>query len=277
MFNTLKKIAKNTSLLLPPIAKLYKHKNQLMNKVSSLETEVNRLMALRDTFQGTRKIFKETYIDWMKIGVIGWCTDRNIEIIDQCIAELPSGAVVEIGSYCGLSMSVIAHAMRLHQKKNYFYTVDDWYFEGYQKDTSVSNVFTTDEWRAHTEEMFKLAEKLAIKNIPHSHLKKNSNEFFEAWEKNEKIIDLKGKTIQLGGEIAFAYIDGDHSYEQSKKDFLNADKFLVPGGYIFFDDSTDNVGFGCKDIAKEVEHLPNYELVFQPADAKSNRCFLKKY
>lgn len=299
MLKLLKKVTRDSSLLIPPVAKLYHHRNQLLDIVNNLENDKTALQNSvsnlqnhqsmleqkiaelkqyeRDSFPGTRDIFKETFVDWIKIGVIGWCTNRNIEIIDQCVASLPAGAIVEIGSYCGLSMSIIAHSMRMHKKTNYFYSVDDWYYEGYHPGDVISGAFTTDEWRQHTEDMFKLTEKLAAKHVPHSHIKKNSNDFFEYWTNNASLIDLHGNSTQLGGDIAFAYIDGDHSYEQSKRDFINVDKFLVPGGYVFFDDSTENVGFGCKITAKEVMNMPNYELVFQPADGNSNKCFRKKY
>ncbi len=37
--------------------------------------------------------------------------------------------------------------------------------------------------------------------------------------------------------IALCFIDGDHSYEQVKKDFWNAFKYLIPNGYIFMHDT----------------------------------------
>jgi hypothetical protein len=37
--------------------------------------------------------------------------------------------------------------------------------------------------------------------------------------------------------IALAFIDGDHTYEQVKKDFDNIFKFVVRGGYIFLHDT----------------------------------------
>lgn len=222
-------------------------------------------------------ILKDPIMKSIRNGLVGWCPDKNIQIIDICTRVMPlEGAIIEIGSYCGLSTAIIAHCLRRYKKTNPFYSVDNWYFEGYKPNTTVSDAFTHDDWRYHTEGMFKLAMCLMAKNINHSHIKLQSNPFFEAWEQAQVLPDLNGKKVQLGGDIAFAYIDGDHSYHQAKQDFLNVDKFLVPGGICFFDDSADDVPFGCRQAALEVEQLPNYQLIFQDMVEMPNKCFVKK-
>lgn len=51
-------------------------------------------------------------------------------------------------------------------------------------------------------------------------------------------------------EIDVLFIDGDHSYEQTKKDFLNFRSFVKPGGFIIFHDiiSCEGVGLLWKQI-----------------------------
>jgi hypothetical protein len=48
--------------------------------------------------------------------------------------------------------------------------------------------------------------------LPH-HIELNSDRFFAAWDCRETITDFFGRQVSLGGPIAFAYIDGAHTYE----------------------------------------------------------------
>jgi hypothetical protein len=75
--------------------------------------------------------------------------------------------------------------------------------------------------------------------LPH-HIAVSSDKFFELWTQKEEVVDFFGHVTTLGGPISFAYIDGDHTYEQSWRDFQNVDRFLLPGGFIVFDDSADD-------------------------------------
>ena len=74
-------------------------------------------------------------------------------------------------------------------------------------------------------------------------------------------MDFFGRDVTFGGSISFAYIDGNHTYEQSKKDFENVHRFLEPGGFIVFDDSGDDSSWESNRTAKEAASLASYELV----------------
>jgi len=76
-------------------------------------------------------------------------------------------------------------------------------------------------------------------DLPHT-IELLSDPFFAAWDRRDARIDVFGRTTRLGGPIAFCYIDGDHAYAQSRRDFENVDRHLVPGGFILFDDSAGN-------------------------------------
>ena len=107
--------------------------------------------------------------------------------------------------------------------------------------------------------------------LPH-HIELSSDAFFSAWASNEPRIDYFGNNVRLGGPIALAYIDGDHTYEQSKRDFLNVDRHLEAGGFIIFDDSDDEGEFGCKQTAQEVAQSVRYELIAK----NPNYCVRKR-
>ena len=47
-----------------------------------------------------------------------------------------------------------------------------------------------------------------------------------------------GARFTLFGPISFCYIDGNHTHEGVKQDFLNCDRWIESGGFILFDDSS---------------------------------------
>jgi len=76
------------------------------------------------------------------------------------------------------------------------------------------------------------------------------------------------KTVQFDGQMALIFIDGDHLYEQVKKDFDNALKLLAPNGYIFLHDTAppDEEWIGetrCGTVYKlrrEIEANPEFDI-----------------
>lgn len=74
----------------------------------------------------------------------------------------------------------------------------------------------------------------------------STNSFFESLNK-----DIRFDTI---------FIDADHSYEQSLKDFINAKEYLIEDGFIFFHDTypCDEYWFNpglCNDAYKTILHI----------------------
>jgi hypothetical protein len=63
--------------------------------------------------------------------------------------------------------------------------------------------------------------------------------------------------------LSFAYIDGNHTYEYAKRDFINVHQNLVPRGFILFDDTTDDNPFGLTKLIKEIKKRSDYALVFK--------------
>ena len=97
----------------------------------------------------------------------------------------------------------------------------------------------------------------------------DSNSFFRRWELNEKSISMFGNHINMGGQISFVFIDGDHSYEQTLKDFINVDKYLQKNGLIIFDDSgkyhEDAIGGknGVYRVVKECIQTKRYKVLYE--------------
>jgi hypothetical protein len=106
-------------------------------------------------------------------------------------------------------------------------------------------------------------------DLPYT-IEMTSDEFFDAWKTRQTVQDVLGRTITLSGPISFAYIDGNHTYEFAKRDFLNCDAFLDDNGFILFDDSTA-AEFGVKDLMPEIISSGRYRL----SAANPNHLFQK--
>lgn len=77
--------------------------------------------------------------------------------------------------------------------------------------------------------------------------------------------DLTSLLNKLGSDFRcrLAFLDGDHGFEAVCEDIRNIDKYLLPGGWICFDDA-----FTCYEgVSRAISDLiianPNYELCQQ--------------
>jgi Methyltransferase domain len=192
----------------------------------------------------------------------GMLHQGNIALFDHCISRLQSTApLIEIGSFCGLSLNAIIYLLDKHCKPNEVFSVDAWHFEGAPNGTIGASNLPFSKYRDHAIETFRSNVTLFSGHRLPRHIAKDSDEFFADWRRSGVLTDFFGHPAQLGGPIAMAYIDGDHSYAQSMRDFRNVDAFLEPGGFIVFDDSSDGSGWESNRTAREAAADPRYQLV----------------
>ncbi len=205
----------------------------------------------------------DDFLAWLSFIDPGMLLPGNVYLLDYCLQNLKvASAIVEIGSFAGLSLNHILYFARKYQRQNPVFSVDAWTFEGA---SASSNIAGSDvsflAYRQHVIETFERNNRLfSSKNLPR-HIALESDAFFDAWSRNEEMIDHFGHSVRLGGPIAFAYIDGAHTYDQSLRDFQNVDRYLEIGGYVIFDDSADGSAWGSHRTATEAAALPRYRLV----------------
>jgi len=216
----------------------------------------------------------EEYLKWLSFANAGMLHPGNIFCFDHAIKNLPSASpIIEIGSFCGLSTNTITFLLKKYKKENKIFSSDKWLYEGYDSSGNLGNSnISHEEYRHFVKETFKRNVSFFSKNnLPYT-IEVFSDEFFELWDRASELEDVFGRKIKMGGDISFAYIDGNHTYEFTKRDFLNTDKFLVQGGFILFDDTHSLSGFGCAEFMKEMEKDSKYELVMR----NPNYLFKKK-
>ncbi len=232
---------------------------------------VRRWQGLRNNYRFRNEaLLKDDYLRRIRSMVIGegMLPNGNILQMNYAIQHLPKeGAVVEIGSYGGLSAAVILYLLQKHQCDTKFFSTDPWIYESYTREgQQIAFIdgctrITKANYHHYMKSAFMNAMQfLQPHQLPHS-FEFTSQEFFKLWNSNETCNDIFGNHIQLGGPIGFAYIDGDHSLEAATHDFEQVDQHLISGGFILLDDSADYLQFGSATLMKRLKHDNRYRVV----------------
>ncbi len=217
----------------------------------------------------------DEYVTWVYYVNAGMLVRGNLYCFDYAMQHLPSNApILEIGSFCGLSTNLLGYYKRQRGRCNVLLTCEDWSFDGGAPGAEFpTSCLPIEEYRALVKETFLRNVKMfSGRGLPGT-VEISAEDFFTAWRKASTVIDIFGTTRRLGGPLSFCYIDGNHSYESAKRDFLNCDEFVEPGGFILFDDSSDDTVFeGVRRVVAEVRESLRYRLVMK----NPNYLFQKK-
>lgn len=210
----------------------------------------------------TINLLKDEYITWLCYANPGMLERGNLYSIDYAIRNLPSAApILEIGTFCGLSTNVISHFKRKHAVGNRLLTCDKWEFENVKGRANIADspvLFS--EFRSFSKESYLRNIRMFSRDDLPFTFEKTADEFFDAWKDQETCADVLGRSFTFGGTLSFCYIDGNHTYEYAKRDFLNCDAYLENGGFILFDDST-LTEFTLHKLMPEVMVMDRYRLV----------------
>ncbi len=231
-----------------------------METLNILRILKRKLLRQRNSTQTLHCMF----LDYLRYATPGMCATGNIYLFDKVIRELNSNLpILEIGSWCGQSANIITYLLRKHGKQNQLFTCDGWKYEAKNHPPLFpdSDVLFADYYAFIKSSYIRNTEFFSAGRLPHSiHL--TSNEFFDEWRKNAVLTDIFGRSVQLGGNFAFCFINGDHAYEPAAQDFTNCDAHLETGGFILLDDSATDGGWpGAYQVAEEAIGNPRYKLV----------------
>jgi hypothetical protein len=207
--------------------------------------------------------YPSRYLNWLGFATAGVLHSSHRYLMDAAIGALPSDdPVIEIGSFAGLSTSVLTYFLQKHGRSNELFSTDPWVFEGEGGETLPESSIPFVDYRRLVREQFESNVRFWCRNrLPHA-LALRSDEFFALWRAGGTRRDVFGGEARLGGPVSFCFIDGEHNYEQVRRDFLHADEFLVSCGFVLFDDSDELGAFrGVCEVVKEARRRHGYELV----------------
>jgi hypothetical protein len=212
------------------------------------------------------RVLDDEFLRWLSYANAGMLHPGNAWSMDYALRNLPSAsaAVVEIGSFAGLSTNAICHLLRKLGRANPFFTCDNWDVTAHAETRRIEgSSLTFPEYARYVKESFvRNVGFFSPDNRPHA-IECSSAAFFEAWRANETASDVFGRSVRLGGPIGFAYVDGIHSVEAVRAEFEAIDGFLERGGFILFDDSADSSPFGLNRLMREIASAGRHELLGQ--------------
>lgn len=186
------------------------------------------------------------------------------------------GNILEIGSWCGRSSAILGLAARLcgtarimcvdlfpgrnDWKQNpdgsysFTVTINGKTYGGYQDQTVWKEPFERDI--APIYERYDSVLDVFLDTIRRQGLQDR----VEAFKGNSGMFVDHAPP---GFQCRLAFIDGDHSYEAVCQDIRNVERFLVPGGWICFDDAFSHYDGVNRAITDLVIESPEYTLCQQ--------------
>lgn len=203
----------------------------------------------------------DPFVTWLTAVNGGFLNKGNLLCFDYAMAHLPShDPIIEIGVLAGLSTNLLSYYRRKHRVAAPFFNCDRWLFEG-AVGTIGNSPVTHEQYRQYARECYERNVRFfSPDDLPFT-MELLSEEFFAAWRGVREETDIFGRRVRLGGSISFCFIDGNHSYEFAKRDFLNVHEFLAPGGFVLLDDSARGSPFEVARVAQEILRMSEYRVV----------------
>ena len=207
---------------------------------------------------------EKEYLAWVRFAVPGMLEPGNLQAMEHAVTNMPADKpILEIGSFCGLSTVILCYLRDKFCETAEVFSCDKWEFEGQKPGVPLGDSLsaTHDTYRTHVRNSFlSNLRTFSPHRLPYT-IECFSDDFFERWVADRESIDVFGRTVRLGGELGFCYIDGNHSYEFAERDFRNAHRVLARGGFLLFDDSADGSGWEVNRLVREIADDNQYELV----------------
>jgi hypothetical protein len=215
----------------------------------------------------------DEYISWLLSVHGGFLAPGNVRAFEHAVRNMPDGgAIVEIGSFLGLSTNLLVYLAIKHKRPHPVFSCDPWAFEAVEKPIGGFFDAAGPAFREYARAVFILNATTFSGGRKPFTIEARSDRFLDLWTRGGEAKDVFGRTARLGGPVSFAYLDGAHAHDIVKADMAGLDRHLMPGGFVLLDDSADGAGFdGVTRVARELKRDPGYELVF-----KTPNYFLRK-
>jgi len=227
-----------------------------------------------------------TRIEELVRDVPGWSPpDQLVALFTLAYLSDAKGDIIELGSWCGRSASALGLAARL---------------SGGSVVHAIDLFPDKTDWRRNADGSYSYAVTLGDRRVGAYHEQTVWAEPFlrdiaPIYERHPRLLDRFRETIARNGlsdvvwpfrgdlrmfaaaappglRCKLAFIDGDHSYEAVVGDIEAVERFLVPGGWIAFDDA-----FSCYEgvdraITERVVESGRYDRCQQ----LTRKCFVAR-
>lgn len=218
-------------------------------------------------------------------GIDGWTPEDQLFALylTALYTKGLEGDVLEIGSWCGRSSVVLGKAaqqlgVKLHCV-DLFPNKEDWY-ENADGTYSFAVEIDGEKYGGYgTQTVYKEPFENAILSM-YNKQNKGTLEIFKENIKNRGLENIikpyKGDSSVFDkifqGKLRFAFVDGDHSYEATRKDIEVVENYLVCGGFIAFDDAFSYYEGVNEAIREFIIDSKKYDLYQQV----TRKCFIAR-
>ncbi|ABC23542.1 class I SAM-dependent methyltransferase [Rhodospirillum rubrum] len=195
-------------------------------------------------------------------GIPGWCSNEKISALLDVFRWMPTGDVIEIGSWCGKSAFVLAFLAR-HYATGAVLCVDPWHGADIIQENQAINAamvtFDMDEiFRVFLSTMTLVGSGFVnYRRMPSAAAAIPGTAPFSVTSAEF------GETLYRG-RTALLHIDGNHDIPKIEEDLRLWLPRLVPGGWLVMDDYVHAWGDGPRIIADRFveEHWRSLDCVF---------------
>jgi cephalosporin hydroxylase len=179
----------------------------------------------------------------------GMCDDDKLQALITIAANTVPGDIVEIGTWWGKSAFAFAYLSRLFSIGSVL-CVDPWSDAGLVQGESVVDSGSA---VASADEAF---DVFRMNMLPFSHgninyLRYPSVEAVSHYAQHREIHSPEFGAVNYVGRISILHIDGNHSLEAVRADMQAWTQYVLPGGWIVFDDYVWPYGTGPKEIGDQ--------------------------
>lgn len=184
----------------------------------------------------------------------GMSDNEKLKSLILLFNKIPKGDVIEIGSYWGRSAYALGFLAQHHNVGSVI-SVDPWDIDSIASQgvgtEIVDETALMIDWEAvHSGYLVAVS---GLQNI--NYIRKPADEaidVYRAVSKTGELITNELGVVPVCGEIALLHIDGNHKYEQVKKDIELWLPYVKNGGWVLIDDYEWSFGDGPKRAGDEL-------------------------
>jgi hypothetical protein len=200
------------------------------------------------------------------LNIPGQTDEKKLEALCDIFRTLPCGDILEIGSLYGRSAYALGYLSNKHSIGNLI-CIDPW--RNHEKQGNAAELLNEDQEFIDYESIFDIFKSIvnSLENI--AYIRKTSTEalaYYERALESGELVSDGLKPIKLADKISLLHIDGNHSYENVKKDVEIWSKFIKPNGWLLLDDYIWSFGDGPRILGDQLVASGKFKNTFVRSD-----------
>lgn len=183
--------------------------------------------------------------------ILGQANSEKLMLLAHVAARAPAGDVIEIGSLYGRSAYALAALSRAHNVGNVL-CVDPWAIDAIVNQGKDAALINSVAERYNWNKIFEgfLLNTALLGNL--NYLRATSESGCRSYSADPVVVSQEFGKTAFSGEAAIVHIDGNHSYENVKKDVDLWLPKVKRGGWLIIDDYEWAFGDGPRRIGDEL-------------------------